>query len=108
MTDVIIYENDSFSSGKEALKRNEDVLKPRDPKPWQKVENMVIGEDGKPTIKKPEVKSVATTNQVSIQFSLNQVVLNQFDKNKWIYRMTKLMPMRLKNFWEKTGFRLTR
>ena len=55
---------DECFSGKEALKRNEDVLKPRDPKLWQKIENMIIGEDGKPTIKKPDVKPEVNVNQV--------------------------------------------
>ena len=45
-------------SGEKALKRHEDVLKPRELKPGQKIENMKIDESGKPTI--PIVQSTTS------------------------------------------------
>ena len=57
------------------MKLNEDVLKPREPKPWQKVENMIIGEDGKPTIRQP----VVDTRNVNV--SKNAVYLQDHIHN---------------------------
>ena len=58
----------TIKQGKEALKRNKDVLTDRDQKPWEKTENLVIGEDGKPKFGEDEaskkVKSLFFSTQV--------------------------------------------
>ena len=50
----------TIKQGKEALRRNEDVLSDRNQKPWNKVEDLVIGEDGKPKFEDRKVVKKVT------------------------------------------------
>ena len=62
-----------IETGKDALEANEDLVAPRDKKPWQKIEN--LNPDG--SFKEPKAKSMATS--ITEAKKLNETDARDFD-----------------------------